>query len=221
MPVVNTSIGVRGNVSDNKDSQATGASTQPGTSNTVLWVVAAVIGGIIVVGTLITCSLTFYAKRRQYRKDKELYPYLTHSQVNERRKKDKFDFFNDEEQRRKHIIRKSLATRSSNTGETGMALTAIMDQIDRELAEIDRQEAPKLKDDWKEWEARVRNERSMSGERHPASIDSTVSTLSAVSASSDVPILEVPTPAKHRSNGRVSFTGSSPSPPLSSHLPGR
>jgi len=36
------------------------------------------------------------------------------------------------------------------------------------MEEMERRESTRLKDDWKRWEARVRQERSMSGGQHPA-----------------------------------------------------
>lgn len=116
------------------------------------------------------------------------------------------DRFQEEEERRRQIIRKSLATRSSYSGSSGVSTTTEqVEQIDQELREMERQESVRLKDDWKRWEARVRHERSTSGEQHPAA-----------SKINGVPILAIPTPAKHRAQGRLSSIqplANSPPPP--------
>ena len=155
------------------------------TTNTVVWIVAAVVGGLIVVGGIVAFILIRYTKRRQIRRDQELHPYLTREEIIKRRKMEDSDPFLELESHRKHMINKSLATRSSYSA--GSGFSAMANQIDRELAEMERQETTKLKDDWKKWEAKARKERSESGRGHPA-----------ISVASEPPVLTLPMLAKHR-----------------------
>lgn len=176
----------------------------PTTNNSVVWIVVVVVGGIIFLGAITACALIVYTKRRR-----ERHPYLIEHGIIKGSKGSEGGLSRKEEARRQHMIRKSLASRSTDSA--GSRLSAMMEQIDRELLEIEQQESTKLKDDWKQWEARVRHERSTSGEQHPAT-----SAASVPSATSEVPILAIPSPAKHRSQGRTTTTtGSRPSSPPS------
>lgn len=179
-----------------KDNVAPSTST-----DTVAWIVAAVVGGLLVVGGTIAFVLIKYTKHRQIRKDQELHPYLTREEIIKRRKMEDSDPFLELESHRKHMINKSLATRSSYSA--GSGFSAMANQIDRELAEMERQEATKLKDDWKKWEAKVRKERSESGRGHPA-----------ISKPSEPPVLTIPMIAKHRP---LSWTPSVSPPPPAGH----
>lgn len=156
------------------------------------WIAASVVGGIILLGAAISFVLVRCSRRRQYRRALQLEPYLTRDEFLRRRKMSAADLLREEEERRKTIIRKSLARRSSDSTGSSRGSAAI-DEIERELARIERQESIRLKDDWKRWEARTRRERSMSAGQHPAA-----------SAEDGVPILAMPSPAKHRSLGRMS-----------------
>lgn len=175
----------------------------------MVWVVAAVIGAIIVIGSAAAFIIMHYAKKRQRQRDRELHPYLQENNIVKGRKKHCHVFANDEE-RRKHMIRKSLAKQSTDSDSGGSGFSAMMDLVDRELAEMERQEATKLKDDYKKWEANERKKRSKSGGQHPAS-----------SAASSVPILEMPSPTKHRSHGRTASMSPPPTPPSPARLPSR
>ncbi|KAK4103439.1 hypothetical protein N658DRAFT_505139 [Parathielavia hyrcaniae] len=175
-------------------------------STSAVWIVAAVVGGIIVVGFSFALLLTYNTRRRRYRRYRQLHPYLSRDEVVKRQKMSKVDLFLEEEERRRQMIRKSLAARSSEScGST--SLSAMIEHVDGEQRELERQESTRLKEDWKRWEARVRHERSMSGGQHPVA-----------SASSQVPVLAVPSPAKHR---RASSMSPTPSPPVPPRHPGR
>ncbi|KAK3294566.1 uncharacterized protein B0H64DRAFT_190268 [Chaetomium fimeti] len=200
MPAIASSLDIRGPDPPRETSKDNAA---PSTTNTVVWIVAAVVGGLIVVGGVVAFVLIKYTKRRQLRRDQELHPYLTKSEIIKRRKMENTDPFLELESHRKRMINKSLATRSSYSA--GSGFSAMADQIDRELAEMERQETTKLKDDWKKWEAKVRQERS--GRRHPAT-----------TAASEAPILSIPTPAKHKSPSQTPST-SPPSPPSEQRPP--
>jgi hypothetical protein len=203
MPHIASILGLR-----DEATQSDFGNTSPSTSNSVVWIVAAVVGGIIVVGLTFALGLMYYTRRRQYKRDQELHPYLSREEIIKRRKMSKVDLYHEEEERRRLMIRKSLAARS--TSSTGSNFSDVMDQADQELGEIERQESTRLKEDWKRWEARERRERSMSGGQHPAA-----------SAANQVPILAIPTPAKHRSHGRRSSMSPPRSPPIPPRHPGR
>jgi hypothetical protein len=143
----------------------------------------------------------YYIKRCQYQRARQLEPYLTRDEFMRRRKLSAADLFREEEERRQYMIRKSLASRS--TSSVGSRLSAMADQIDRELLEMERRESRRLKEDWKAWEARERQARSTSGVQHPA----------VASPPNDVPILAIPSPAKHRSQGRMQLMNPSRGPP--------
>lgn len=181
--------------------------------NSTVWIVSSIIGGVIVLVATLTTLVLCHNKRRQYQKAKQLNPYLSRHEYVRKRKMSAEDVFWEEEQQRQLMIRKSLVGRSLYSLEhaspapapapnSAPAIPAPIDQLDREAAEIERQESLRIKDDWKRWEARVRYERSTSGEKHPAE--------------SGVPILTIPCPSKHRSQSRVSFADYSsdvPAPP--------
>ncbi|KAK4125567.1 hypothetical protein N657DRAFT_642312 [Parathielavia appendiculata] len=172
----------------------------PSMSTSVVWIVASVVGGIIGVGVSFTFLMMYYTRRRQYRRYQELHPYLSRDEIIKRQKMNRVDLFLEEEERRRQMIRKSLAARSTDS--SGSSLSAMMDQANRELRELERQESTRLKEDWKRWEAQVRHERSMSAGQHPAA-----------SAASQVPILAIPSPAKHRRMPSMSPNSSAPVPP--------
>ncbi|EAQ87822.1 predicted protein [Chaetomium globosum CBS 148.51] len=187
MPAIASSLGIRG---PDPQHDASKDNVAPSTTNTVVWIVAAAVGGLIVVGGIVALILIRYTKRRQIRRDQELHPYLTREEIIKRQKMEDSDPFLELESHRKHMINKSLATRSSYSA--GSGFSAMANQIDRELAEMERQETTKLKDDWKKWEAKVRKERSESGGGHPAT-----------SVASEPPVLTIPMLTKHRSPSRT------------------
>jgi hypothetical protein len=186
MPVILQAFGVRNIV---PQTHYPNDSVSPSTGITAGWMVAAIVGGIIIFGAALTYILVHLARHRQYRRQQRLYPYLTRDDIFQRRKLSAVEVFREEEERRVRMIRKSLATRSTDSA--GSRYSAMMDQVDQELREIERQESLRLKDDWKRWEARVRQERSLTADQHPAA-----------SAAGRVPILTIPSPAKHRSYSR-------------------
>lgn len=139
----------------------------------------------------------------------------------------------EEEERRTQLIRKSLAARSSIStnswaSRSSYSTMATLEQVDREQTdreqgeqggqgELERHESTRLKDDWKRWEAQIREERSRSCGQHPA-----VSAAPVNNAA--VPILTVPTPSKHRSQDRTCSGSPMPAPsppPLPAKHPGR
>ncbi|KAK4465839.1 hypothetical protein QBC42DRAFT_194032 [Cladorrhinum samala] len=187
------------------------ASNAAASNNSTVWIVSSIIGGVIVLVAIVTTLVLCYNKRSQYQQAKQLNPYLNRHEYVRKRKMSAEDAFWEEEQQRQVMIRKSLVARSLCSLEHASpalppnpppAIPAPVDQLEREAAEIERQESLRIKDDWKRWEASVRYERCASGEKHPAE--------------SGVPILAIPCPSKHRSQSRVSFADYSsgvPTPP--------
>ncbi|KAL2019263.1 hypothetical protein VTK56DRAFT_9807 [Thermocarpiscus australiensis] len=181
------------------------------TSNSVAWIVAAVVGGIIVTGTALTLFVLCCTKRRQCKRAQKLDPYLDRGESSGRNRMRAVGLYREEEKRRRDLIRKSLASQSTNSVESGFSAT--LAEVDREAMEIERRESTRLKEDWKRWEARVRQERLMSGGQHPAT-----------ATANGVPILSIPSPAKHRSQRQtplMSLPLPSIPPVLPPHDPGR
>ncbi|KAK4146068.1 uncharacterized protein C8A04DRAFT_26230 [Dichotomopilus funicola] len=127
----------------------------PNTGTTAMLVAASVIGGVAVI----LCTLAVYlyiVKRKQLKRDLEALQRLTEIEtapLPRQRKRGNSGLSDEEESCRTHMIRKSLARRNSNS--TGSGFSAVVGMIDREVAEIERHESARLKDDWKEWEARA------------------------------------------------------------------
>ncbi|KAL2256843.1 hypothetical protein VTK26DRAFT_1037 [Humicola hyalothermophila] len=191
--------------------QGEGVGSEAATSPTLWWVVVAVVVGIAVVSITVSVVLVVYSRRRQYEKARERDPYLTREEFTRRRKMSAADLEREDEARRSYIIRKSLASRSthsmrstsSGTSSTRSSFTGTAEELDREIIEMERRESMRLKDDWKRWEARVRHERAVSGEKHPAA-------AAAAPADDEAPILAIPRPSKHRTEGQMGIDAASP-----------
>jgi hypothetical protein len=178
----------------------------------VAWIVVAIVGGVVALGVTLTFLLTYVRRRCRCRKHQLPRPYLAEDELLKRRKMSVNDAFREEEERRAYMIRKSLATRSTDSA--GSGFSAVADHIDRELVELERRESASLKSDWKRWEARVRQERCVPGVQHPA-----VNAASA--ASGQVPILAIPKPVRHRSLSRAPLVRHVSTPPVPPRHPGR
>lgn len=193
-------------------------------NSSVVWIAGAIIGGIIVLVTVVTTTILCHTKRRKFEKARQRNPYLTREEFMRRQKMSEEDLFREQEHWRGHMIKKSLATRSSRSlrgthsratstspavvnmvhQPTSPVVIAMVDQIEREICELERNESKKLKEDWKQWEARVHRERSTSGVRHP---------IAASDSPDDVPLIAMPNPAKRRSRDRFSWSSIAPVPP--------
>ncbi|KAL2200756.1 hypothetical protein P885DRAFT_66381 [Corynascus similis CBS 632.67] len=188
-------------------------STAHGTSSRVAWIVTGVVAGVLVIGSALALFLVTYTRRQQIQRQQENDPFLTGYETFKRRKVSEAGLSQEDEERRAQLIRKSLAARSSRSSEISWASrssasTAMLEEMDRDMEELERRVSMRLKDDWKKWEARIRHERTVSGEQHPA-VSANIN-----SAAPTVPILAVPTPSKHRSQGRM-FSQIPPTPPVS------
>ena len=223
------------------EAPATNHVTSKPASSTVVWIVISVVGGVLIFGSLIAYTVSRYTRRRQYQRAKRFEPTLSYDEFIKRSRLNMVDRFWEEEKRRSYIIQKSLAARTSMSmpslaerrpsgvqSSIERKPTETAADIEREIAALDRQASLRLKEDWKRWEARIKNERSCSGEQHPAiagmealartPINGTMrpgtpmgSTKTATATR--VPILAVPSPAKLRTHGRSASTGDLQAPP--------
>jgi hypothetical protein len=127
-------------------------------SNSRIWVtVVVVVGSILLVAALVTAVLVFF-RRRGYREARKHNPALSHKDFLRRRKMTAVARLKEEELQRRIMIRKSLASRS----------TEWSTQFDNESLDIQEHNESGLKEDWKEWEARMQRERPDFAYRHPS-----------------------------------------------------
>lgn len=96
----------------------------------------------------------------QYKEAQKLDPYLSRKEFLRRQQLTPAERQEEEETQRRSMIRKSLLSRSSPRNSQ-----AGSDDIDLEDGE---RPTRGLKEDWKEYEAQLQKERSLSGERHPS-----------------------------------------------------
>lgn len=191
MPVSPYGSSMESNQTTNQDSPA-------------MWITAVIVVGIVVLGGVIMFTVLYLHKRHQYRQARQRDPYLSRGEFIKRRKMSAADLYNEEERQRQAMIRKSLVSRSTNSLETRSSRTS--SRIERESFEMEEEEAANLKDDWKEWEARVQRERALSIEQHPAV--------------AQAPDLAIPQPTRSRSPSRSPLLGPLPPSPPPRH-PGR
>lgn len=173
------------------------------TDNSAVWITAVIVVGIVVVGGLLMFTVLYLHKRHQFRKARQTDPYITKGEFIKRRKMSAADMFEEDERQRKAMIRKSLATRSMNSLESSQ-FSRTSSRVDTESFEMDEEETVNLRDDWKEWEARVHRERALSGEHHPLA----------------APELAIPQPTRSRSPSRSPLLVQLPPSPPPRH-PGR
>lgn len=128
-----------------------------------LWMLIGIIGGIVVLAIALAFAATFLLRRRRLRKAQHNDPYLTRKEFTRRRKMSKVDRMEEEELERRAIIRKSLASKTSSRTSQAISERLSIDEDDE--AEISPTNS--LRDDWKEWEARMQRERSNSVQDHP------------------------------------------------------
>src|SRR5690348_13621788 len=80
-----------------------------GTGNRVAWIVAAVVGGVIVVGSTLAFTIVYCTRHRRARgnEGQQRHPFLTRSESFKRRKMSETSLSQEEEERRAELIRKS------------------------------------------------------------------------------------------------------------------
>jgi len=157
------------------------------------WIIAVIVVGLVLVVAVAVFFVARYLRRKQNRKAKEKNPIIiTHKDFSRRRKMSELDRLEEEELQRSVMIRKSLASRisSKRASQTESASDLSVDEDD--------DQSGGLREDWKEWEARVQRDRSNSADRHPAE---------------DLPI---PSQSRPRSPSRSPLLGAQPTPTLPS-----
>ncbi|KAK3939506.1 hypothetical protein QBC46DRAFT_263083 [Diplogelasinospora grovesii] len=205
MPSISLRLGSREDTTLADDFQSTGNDSPTGTDSSRALIITAVIAGAISLAACLFVAILTYNRRRQRRKEEhqKLASFSREGFVRKKRKMSAADRqFEEEERQRSIMIRKSLASRSSRS----MSQVMEMDRIEREEEEEELSRQKTLKDDWKEWEARLQRERTLSGERHPST------TLLPLPEPSDLPA--IPPPSRSRSSSRSpQHQRQQPSPP--------
>ncbi len=155
----------------------TGEQSGPKKNQTMVWIIPVLIAGIVIITAFIVCVIIALNNRRRYKRAQTENPYLTPEEFSKRRKLSAAGQFEEEERKRRSMIRKSLASRSWDSVESNASRrtsqTSHLSQGELPnfvvIEDPEEEEEPvRLKEDWKAWEARMQRERSMSGERHPA-----------------------------------------------------
>ncbi len=128
-----------------------------------------------IVGVTVTCAIfallifgglaLFLYKRYQYRQERKRRPYITLKEFSRRSKLTGLDRWTEDEIQRSMILRKSLATRSSSSL-SPIGTPEPREEVEEEEEGEERQRSS-LRDEWKEWEARMQMERSKSVNQHP------------------------------------------------------
>jgi hypothetical protein len=125
------------------------------------WMIAPIVGGLVFVVLAVVFVVFKCLRRRNFNRAKQSDPFLTPREFHRRRKMSAADRLEEAEEQRNIMIRKSLASRSS--------LLKRNSQSEVSEVSMDDDEFPtSLRDDWKEWEARVYREQGVSTERHPS-----------------------------------------------------
>lgn len=159
------------------------------------WVTAVIVVGSALLATAFVAALFLHFRRRGYRQAKRVDPTLSREQYLRARKMSAADRQKEEELQRNIMIRKSLASRSWDWSSHSDV---------QSLASQQDATPSGLKEDWKEWEARMARERSDFENRHPSS--------------SAVPDLPIPCPSRSRSPSRSPLLRGQ-SPPVSQNPP--
>jgi hypothetical protein len=124
-----------------------------------IWVTVAVTAGIFLVVAAFVAGIVIYSRRQEYRKARRQNPYLSHKEFLRRKNMSAAARQKEEELQRQIMIRKSLASKSSDWSTHSDNRSLII----QETTEVG------LKEDWKAWEARMERERSELAYRHPSS----------------------------------------------------
>jgi uncharacterized protein YneF (UPF0154 family) len=169
------------------------------------WLIILIVIAALIVAAIIVYFVRDKLRDRQFEEASKKDPYLTRKEFRRRRKLSALERIEEEELQRSVMIRKSLATRSSRTNSQVTISVTMPEEHDTEMDED--VPAARLKDDWKEWEARMQRDRSNSAERHPF-----------INAHSAGEITDLPLPQQSRtaSPSRSPLLNARVSPPLPS-----
>ena len=127
-----------------------------------------IVIGSIILALVLVFAVTYFLRRRRLRQAQTNDPYLSRKEFTRRRKMSKVDRMHEEELERRAIIRKSLASKASSRSSQAISeQMGIVDDDDDDGNKTGVSPTNSLKDDWKEWEARLQRERSNSIQEHP------------------------------------------------------
>ncbi|KAK5653936.1 hypothetical protein OQA88_7861 [Cercophora sp. LCS_1] len=153
--------------------------------NRMVWIIPVIVSSILVIIALVVCGFIYYNKRGEFRKAKEQNPYLSRTDFAKKKSMSASEQKEEEERQRMSMIRKSLASRSWDGNESNSSRrvsqvsdvsqsTRAEDRGAGDVSDDDDDEPKQLKNDWKEWEARMQQSASL--DHHPA-INSTPITV--------------------------------------------
>ncbi|KAB5536029.1 hypothetical protein GE09DRAFT_1226782 [Coniochaeta sp. 2T2.1] len=138
------------------------STTEAGTrSDSRGWITAVIVVGSLLLAAALATALLLYFRRRGYRRARRDDPALSHEEFLRRRKMTSAEREREAELQRRIMIRKSLVSRSTEW-------SVQSDNRDLNADEHDEHDRAGLKEDWKEWEARMQQERLEKAYRHPA-----------------------------------------------------
>ncbi|KAI1334927.1 hypothetical protein F5Y15DRAFT_262767 [Xylariaceae sp. FL0016] len=134
------------------------------------WLIVLIIIGVLVVTTLVALLIVYHARSRIWKQEVRQANPISRFDTRRRRKISAADRQRADDLERAMIIRKSLASRSSiSFSARSSRVSAISDYP---LIELSREKEPILpRDDWKEWEAQMQNQREDAGLNRPASLE--------------------------------------------------
>ncbi|KAI0159838.1 hypothetical protein GGR57DRAFT_458829 [Xylariaceae sp. FL1272] len=146
--------------------------TAPATNG---WLVAAIVVGSLIVTTLAIFMLSHYIKSRQRKanRSRALEPMSSVAIRRHKRNRSSADRQLAEEEERNMMIRKSLANRYSLAPSAHHSRVSSLSTDYQSVVSADEEhdETAGVKQDWKEWEARLQNDRRNSSpklDQHPA-----------------------------------------------------
>ncbi|KAI1269085.1 hypothetical protein F5Y18DRAFT_176334 [Xylariaceae sp. FL1019] len=139
------------------------------------WLIAAIVVGSLIITTLAVFMLSHYIKsrRRKASRDRAIEPMSSVAIRRHRRNRSSADQQMAEEEERNLMIRKSLAHRYSMAPSAHHSRVSSLSTDYQSVVSADEEhdETTGAKEDWKEWEARLQNDRRNSSPRldqHPA-----------------------------------------------------
>jgi hypothetical protein len=134
--------------------------------------ISIIVGGVIVASVLVYGAIRFVRSRRARTAGalNPLHPYLSKKEYVRRRKLSAVERSQEEDLERQKMIRKSLMSRNSMpSSQASFSLSIDIDFVSHiELHDEEQPAAPGLKEDWKEFEAQLHSDMSLTRERHPS-----------------------------------------------------
>lgn len=183
-----------------------------GTDIQAVWLIATVVFvSLIVLSVVVMVAIKCFRIRRHTKAAKNS-PYTDRKDTTRRRKMSDLDRLEEDELQRQFMIRKSLAGRTSLRTDSRLSQRSSEEQLEA----VDEEESSAgLKNDWKEFEAKLNRERTMSFETHPAAEPPTKPSVCAITVPAPARA-DWSSPPQHRTfsqlSERLSLTTSQPAP---------